>query len=58
MDYINAIKINTYEDAVSYISSIPRFADKDDFVKMQTFYDYESYGGLESGHLPCGRNQR
>ena len=40
MDYINAIKINTYEDAVSYISSIPRFADKDDFVKMQTFYDY------------------
>ena len=40
MDYINAIKINTYEDAVSYISSIPRFADKDDFVKMQNFYDY------------------
>ena len=40
MDYINAIKINTYEDAVSYISSIPRFADKDDFVKMQSFYDY------------------
>lgn len=40
MDYIKAIKINTYEDAVSYISSIPRFADKDDFVKMQTFYDY------------------
>ena len=40
MDYIKAIKINTYEDAVSYISSIPRFADKDDFVKIQTFYDY------------------
>ena len=40
MDYISAIKINTFEDAVSYISSIPRFADKDDFVKMQSFYDY------------------
>lgn len=33
-------KIKSYEDAVSFINTIPRFADKRDFEYMQAFYDY------------------
>ena len=32
--------IKSYEDAVSFINTIPRFADKKDFEYMQTFYNY------------------
>lgn len=32
--------IRNYSDAVSYISSIPRFADKNDFIYMEAFYRY------------------
>lgn len=35
---MNISKIDNYEDAVSYIMSIPRFADKDEYRKMREFY--------------------
>lgn len=32
--------ITSYNDAVSYITSIPRFADKNDFIYMSAFYRF------------------
>lgn len=34
------MNITDYTGAVSYISSIPRFADKNDFTNMKAFYEY------------------